>query len=71
MRTDLGKNVDRFVYLWIGWYFMCDKSRPCIGRDTRIDDVEKIEWEPVSCHVLSRVGPPKETNIRVCIFLKV
>lgn len=68
VRTRPGKDVDRFVYLWIGRSFACDESGPYTGRATGIDNLEKIDWDQVGYDFLSRVGLPKDTNIKVCNF---
>ncbi|XP_031372634.1 protein-tyrosine-phosphatase MKP1 [Punica granatum] len=65
VRKGLDKDLDRFVYLWIGRFFAVDKGKAHIGRGTGIDDPEKIDWEQVGYDFLSRIGLPKDTNIKI------
>ncbi|PKI74666.1 hypothetical protein CRG98_004993 [Punica granatum] len=67
VRKGLDKDLDRFVYLWIGRFFAVDKGKAHIGRGTGIDDPEKIDWEQVGYDFLSRIGLPKDTNIKQAI----
>lgn len=63
--TGLGKNEHRILFFWVGRSFIYDKSQMHLERSRELGDREEIDWNRVSCDVLTRMGLPKDTPIKV------
>ncbi|XP_021295593.1 protein-tyrosine-phosphatase MKP1 [Herrania umbratica] len=62
--TAVGKNEDRILYFWVGRSFHHDKS--LIQFSSRVlGDREEIDWNQVCYHVLTQVGLPKDTPVKI------
>lgn len=62
--SGLGKIVDTILYIWIGKFFSHDnKIRP--GTSKGLDELQDINWKTVSSDVLSQIGLPEDTDIKI------
>ncbi|KAK9019442.1 hypothetical protein V6N11_053966 [Hibiscus sabdariffa] len=63
--TDVGKNEDSILYFWIGRFFHCDKSLIQLDSSQVLRDREDIDWNQVGYDVLTQVGLPKGTTVKI------
>ncbi|XP_017984932.1 PREDICTED: protein-tyrosine-phosphatase MKP1 isoform X1 [Theobroma cacao] len=62
--TAVGKSEDRILYFWVGRSFHHDKS--LIQFSSRVlGDREEIDWNQVCYHVLTQMGLPKDTPVKI------
>ena len=61
----LGKKDDMMLYIWVGNSFDHDLSPIQVKRDKDLVDVEKIDWVKVGQYVLTEIGLPENTEIKV------
>lgn len=64
--TGLGKNEERILYVWIGR--AADRRRCQIRLDSgkELDVLEELDWNQVGSDVLTQLGLPENTTIKVC-----
>ena len=65
--TTVGKNEDRILYFWIGRSFHHDKSLIQLDSSRVLGDREEIDWNQLGYDVLTQVGLPKDTPVKVRI----
>ncbi|KAE8712109.1 Protein-tyrosine-phosphatase MKP1 [Hibiscus syriacus] len=63
--TDVGKTVDIILYFWIGRFFHCDKSLIQLDSSQMLGDREDIDWNQVGYDVLTQVGLPNDTHVKI------
>ncbi|XWS75033.1 hypothetical protein CRYUN_Cryun01aG0050500 [Craigia yunnanensis] len=63
--TAVGKNGDRILYFWIGRSFHHDKSLIQLDSSRVLADREEIDWNQVGYDVLTQVGLPKDTPVKI------
>ncbi|XVE69079.1 hypothetical protein DITRI_Ditri09bG0121200 [Diplodiscus trichospermus] len=63
--TAVGKNEDRVLYFWIGRSFHHDKSLVQLDSSRVLGDREEIDWNQVGYDVLTQVGLPKDTPVKI------
>ncbi|XP_022957056.1 protein-tyrosine-phosphatase MKP1-like isoform X1 [Cucurbita moschata] len=61
----LGKKDDMMLYIWVGNSFDHDLSPIQVKRDKDLVDVEKIDWVKVGQYVLTEIGLPENTEIKI------
>ena len=54
------------IYLWVGKSFKIGQSQ--LYENSNIGDVDLAYWTRVGSDVLSRIGLPEDTNIKVCFL---
>ncbi|KAL2896382.1 Protein-tyrosine-phosphatase MKP1 [Bienertia sinuspersici] len=54
---------DSNIYLWVGKSFKLSKSQ--IHANRKVGDVDSTDWKQVGSDVLSRMGLPEDTNIKI------
>lgn len=69
--SSLGKTEDRVLYFWVGRNSCVDKSKILLGGSKGLGKLEEINWNRVSSGVLSQMGLPEGTIIKVHIILNV
>ncbi|KAJ7975868.1 protein-tyrosine-phosphatase MKP1-like [Quillaja saponaria] len=63
--ASLGKNEETILYFWIGRSFHCDVSQIGLDSERELGYIEVIDWNKVGCDVLTRMGLPKDTSIKI------
>ncbi|KAE8671991.1 Protein-tyrosine-phosphatase MKP1 [Hibiscus syriacus] len=63
--TDVGKTEDSILYFWIGRFFHCDKSLIHLDSSQVLGDIEDIDWNQVGYDVLTQVGLPNDTHVKI------
>ncbi|XP_039067378.1 protein-tyrosine-phosphatase MKP1-like [Hibiscus syriacus] len=63
--TDVGINKDSTLYFWIGRFFHCDKSLIQLDSSQVPGYREDIDWNQVGYVVLTRVGLPNDTPVKI------
>ncbi|XP_022983967.1 protein-tyrosine-phosphatase MKP1-like isoform X2 [Cucurbita maxima] len=61
----LGKKDDMMLYVWVGNSFDHDLSPIQVKRDKDLVDLEKIDWVKVGQYVLTEIGLPENTEIKI------
>lgn len=61
----LGKKDDMMLYIWVGSSFDHDLSQVHVKRDKDLVDLEQIDWVKVGQYVLTEIGLPENTEIKV------
>lgn len=67
----LGKIKDRILYFWVGKSFSHGKNNILLGSTRELRGLEEIDWNQASSDVLTQMGLPEDTDIKVCIFFGV
>ncbi|XP_022746182.1 protein-tyrosine-phosphatase MKP1-like [Durio zibethinus] len=65
--TAIGKNKDRILYFWIGRSFHHVKSLVQLDSSSVIGNREEIDWNQVGYDVLTQLGLPKDTPVKIVI----
>ncbi|XWS66056.1 hypothetical protein CRYUN_Cryun05aG0167900 [Craigia yunnanensis] len=63
--TAVGKNEDRILYFWIGRYFHYDNGLIQLDSSTGQGDREDIDWNQLGYDVLTQMGLPKNTPVKI------
>ncbi|KAL6990435.1 Phosphoric monoester hydrolase [Sarracenia purpurea var. burkii] len=67
--SGLGKTEEKILYFWVGKSCSHGKSKIRLGSNGKLGSFEEIDWNQVSSDVLTQMGLPEDTNIKVCIYL--
>ncbi|KAK8672235.1 hypothetical protein V6N13_110608 [Hibiscus sabdariffa] len=63
--TAIGKNEDRILYFWIGRSFLHEETLIQLDHGSVLGDREDIDWNLVGYDVLTQVGLPKDTHVKI------
>lgn len=53
------------MYIWVGKSFYKGQSKIPLGSHGKLGDLEKIDWNQVGSDVLTQIGLPDATDIKV------
>lgn len=63
--TAVGRSEDRILYFWIGRSFRYEKSLIQLDSSRVMGNGEEIDWNQVGYDVLTQVGLPKDTPVKI------
>ncbi|MBA0725700.1 hypothetical protein Golax_022264 [Gossypium laxum] len=65
--TAVGKNEDRILYFWIGKFYHHEKNLIQLDSSQVLRDRDDIDWNQVGYDVLTQVGLPEDTLVKVWV----